>query len=71
MKRPARGGDVNQRAARVVAAATTDSPTRKGSPHIESGRKGGQVRAARLTPERRREIAMMGVEARKKAAKGA
>ena len=31
----------------------------------------GKARAAKLTPERRREIAMQGVEARRKAANGA
>lgn len=31
------------------------------------GKKGGTVRAKNLTPERRREIAMMGVKARKRA----
>lgn len=55
--------DINQTALDIVQQATKDpaavSLGRRG------GLKGGKARAASLTPERRREIAQMGVEARK------
>lgn len=55
--------DTNQLAAAIVALATKDPAAvalgRRG------GLKGGKARAAALTPERRKEIALMGVQARR------
>lgn len=67
---PKRPRDMNQLAKRVVDIATGELPN--DSFDEPTGRaKGGHARAAKLTPERRREIAMQGVEARRKAANGA
>lgn len=55
--------DTNQLAKSIVDQATKDPAAvalgRRG------GLKGGKARAAKLTPERRKEIALMGVQARK------
>ncbi len=63
--------DVNQLAARIVAASTDDDepPKRKKNPHaVALGRKGGKVggkaRAKALTAEERTEIARAAAEAR-------
>jgi hypothetical protein len=77
-KRPRRPRDPNQLAKRIVDIATgevedTDSPDLSPDPHknphaVELGRlggkKGGIVRAERLTPERRREIAKLAAKKR-------
>ena len=63
---PKRPRDTNQLAKMVVDIATGELPN--DSFHKPSGKaKGGHARAAKLSPERRREIAMQGVAARKAA----
>ena len=57
-----------------MAAAKTRPKKRKDPLAVALGRRGGRARAARLTAEKRREIALMGVQARLaklKAKKGA
>ena len=63
---PKRPRDVNQLAKTVVDMTTGQIPN--DSLAEPSGRaRGGKARAAKLTPERRREIAMEGVKARQRA----
>jgi len=63
---PKRPRDVNQLAKAVVDMTTGQIPN--DSLAEPSGRaRGGKARAAKLTPERRREIAMEGVKARQRA----
>lgn len=63
---PKRPRDTNQLAKMVVDIATGELPN--DSFDKPSGKaKGGHARAAKLSPERRREIAMQGVAARKAA----
>jgi hypothetical protein len=64
-------GDTNQRAADVVAKATGTKPARKPKKNAAAvalgrlgGLKGGKARAARLTPEERKEIAKRAAQAR-------
>ncbi len=72
-KQPIR--DLNELAARIVDAATSDAPQAERpaspakNPHAAAlgrlgGKKGGAARAAKLTPERRREIAKRAAAAR-------
>lgn len=68
--------DLNKLAASIVADATVDHPTGEIPPHTNGknphavalgrlgGMKGGKARAARLTPEQRREIARKAAKAR-------
>ena len=63
---PKRPRDVNQLAKAVVDMTTGQIPN--DSLAEPSGRaRGGKARAAKLTPARRREIAMEGVKARQRA----
>ena len=63
---PKRPRDTNQLAKAIVDMTTGQTPN--DSFAEPSGRaKGGKARAAKLTPERRREIAMEGVKARQRA----
>ncbi len=63
---PKRPRDVNQLAKTVVDMTTGQIPN--DSLAEPSGRaRGGKARAAKLTPARRREIAMEGVKARQRA----
>ena len=63
---PKRPRDANQLAKTIVEMTTGQIPN--DSLSEPSGRaKGGKARAAKLTPERRREIAMKGVKARQRA----
>ncbi len=72
MKRTAMPRDMNQRAKAVLDLATGEREATpevdKHSPSVELGRlgglKGGPARAAKLTPERRREIARRAAGAR-------
>jgi hypothetical protein len=68
-------GDLNELAARIVDAATSDDPQAERpappekNPHAAAlgklgGRKGGPARAAKLTAEQRREIAKKAAAAR-------
>jgi hypothetical protein len=70
-------GDINELAARIVDAATSDAPPAQGqspsppqkNPHaVALGRAGGKksaaARMAKLTPEQRREIAQKAAAAR-------
>lgn len=67
--------DINALAAAIVAEsrgeAATDEDERKGpaasSPGRREGLKGGKARAAKLTPEQRREIAKKATEIRRAA----
>lgn len=68
---PKRPRDLNQLAARTVQAATEGEPdldTGKNPDAVRIGRAGrlvgGKARAAKLTPERRREIAQRAAAAR-------
>lgn len=71
-KTPKRPTDTNQLAKLIVDLstnqATVDLYGRKNPAAVELGRlgglRGGKARAAKLSPERRAEIARMGVEAR-------
>lgn len=65
--------DLNQLAASLVEEATSDEPEAPAqfekNPHAQAlgrlgGKKGGKARAAKLTPEQRREIAKKAAEAR-------
>jgi hypothetical protein len=67
--------DLNELAARIVDAATSDEPQADAptppakNPHAAAlgrlgGKKGGPARAAKLTAEQRREIAKKAAEAR-------
>ena len=67
--------DINQLAAKIVDEATggeygldEEGPKQKNPAAVELGRlggkKGGRARAAKLTPERRREIARKAAQAR-------
>ena len=58
--------DVNKLAAFVVGKATREGGATLSEKRAEAGSKGGQVRAASLTPEQRQDIARKGVDARKK-----
>ena len=69
-KHPKRPRDINQRAASTVALATGEAveastevkevpeatPEERHAAAVTLGRKGGQARAKKLTPEQRREI---------------
>jgi len=71
-KPPKRPGDFAQRAKLIVDIATgeapPDSPALKDGKLVKrarkGGRKGGKARAAKLTPERRAEIARTAASAR-------
>jgi len=60
--------DVNALAASIVAEATHDPDEGKNPAAVALGRlggkKGGKARAAKLTPEQRREIAKLAAKAR-------
>ena len=68
MRRNKRTPDVNVIAARIVARATDEAHIVKNPAAVALGRlgglKGGRVRAERLTPERRTEIAKIAAMAR-------
>jgi len=77
MKKPARPShpDINQLAALIVSEATSDEPvadelTEDGkNPHAvalgrKGGLKGGNARAAKLTPEQRKAIAQKAAQVR-------
>ena len=66
MKRNPKKGDAAQRAWAVVQEATgqAESPTPKDATAAKHGRKGAHVRAAKLTPERRSEVARLAAAAR-------
>jgi hypothetical protein len=70
MKRSPKPGDASQVAWAVVQEAigqsTSAQPREKDPAAVERGRKGGLTRAKTLTPERRREIAMTGVAAKRR-----
>ena len=57
--------DLNEIAHRVVAAVTREEPEEvPDARQVESGRKGGEARSKKLSPERRSEIAAAAAEAR-------
>lgn len=64
--RPRRPRDVNELAAAIVAESVGDAPPQpaKDPAAIARGRKGGQTRAQRMTPEQRSEDARAAVQAR-------
>ena len=66
--------DTNTIAARVVSEATGQAVPEKNPAAVALGRlggaKGGKARAAKLTPERRREIAQLAAKKRWKADEG-
>ncbi len=78
MKKQKRPRDINVRAASTVALATGEAvespseaqpvpettPEERHSAAVTLGRKGGQSRAKRLTPEQRKEIAEKAAKAR-------
>jgi hypothetical protein len=68
-QRSPRKGDAAQQAWAVVAEATgqIQPEPEKDPAAVARGRAGGIARAKKLTPERRHEIAMLGVEAKKEA----
>jgi len=77
-KHPKRPRDLNQRAASTVALATSETvedapevvqaaestPEERHIAAITLGKKGGQARAKRLTPEQRKDIAQRAARAR-------
>lgn len=67
-KRSGKPRDLNRLAASIVNDATDESTAESESQHARAGRKGGikggMVRAARLTPAQRAEIARKGADAR-------
>ena len=67
-KTPRRPRDPNQLAKLIVGIAAGEeedaSPAPKNEAAVELGRKGGQKRAANMTPERRQEIARKAAEKR-------
>ena len=60
--------DINKLAASIVERATSESETNKNPYAVALGRlggkKGGEARAKKLTPERRKEIAKKAAQAR-------
>ena len=66
MTEPRKRSDVNELARSIVQQATGQAPKRrqKDAAAVERGRKGGEARAASLTPEERREIAVAARAAR-------
>lgn len=56
--------DLNTLAAQIVEQATDEKQERPDPDAVESGRVGGKARAAKLTPERRSEIARKAAQAR-------
>lgn len=69
--KPKRPADLNKQAASIVAAATVGEPDPdegKDPAAVSLGRRGGlrggKARAAKLTPEQRREIAQKAAQAR-------
>ena len=60
--------DINKLAASIVERATSESETSKNPYAVALGRlggkKGGEARAKKLTPERRKEIAKKAAQAR-------
>ena len=68
MRRNRRTPDVNVIATRIVSEATDESHIVKNPAAVALGRlgglKGGKARAAKLTPERRSEIAKKAAQAR-------
>jgi hypothetical protein len=58
--------DLNRMAARIVQESTEDAPakTRAQASGRTGGLKGGKARAAKMTPERRSEIARKAARAR-------
>lgn len=64
-KRTPKPRDMNQRAAAVVAQATSDDDEQVPDPvAVERGRQGGHARARRLTPEQRSQSASKAAKAR-------
>ena len=77
-KHPKRPRDINQRAASTVALATGEAikampeveqapeatPAERHAAAVTLGKKGGQTRAKKLTPEQRKEIAQRAAKAR-------
>lgn len=67
-KQPKKPADLNRLAAAIVENATTEDPTEPESQQTQAGRvggrKGGKVRAERMTPEQRSEAARRAAKAR-------
>ena len=67
-KRSSKGKDINVTAANIVTEATDEAHIVKNPAAVTLGRlgglKGGRVRAERLSPERRKEIAVKAAAAR-------
>ena len=67
-KRTPKPRDMNQRAAAVVAQATSEDDDDQGTAvdpvAVEHGRQGGHARARRLTPEQRSQAASKAARAR-------
>ena len=70
-KRSSKGRDVNVLASAIVQEATGEAPVEESGKNPAAvalgrlgGKKGGKARAAKLTPERRREIAQVAARAR-------
>lgn len=67
-KRSRKPADLNRLAASIVGDATDESTEEPESGQAQAGRegglKGGKVRASRLSPERRSEIARAAAQAR-------
>ena len=67
-KRSKKPADLNRLAAAIVGEATDDAPPEPESQQVRAGRtgglKGGAVRAKKLSPERRSEIARAAARAR-------
>lgn len=76
-KNPKRPRDINKRAASTVAIATGEyveetevkevtepTPEERHAAAVTLGKKGGQIRAKKLTPEQRKEIAEKAAKAR-------
>jgi hypothetical protein len=56
--------DVNELAWSIVNDLTGDEPPAPEPNKVETGKKGGEARAAKLTPKERREIARKAARAR-------
>jgi len=67
-KRSSKGKDINVTAANIVTEATDEAHIVKNPAAVALGRlgglKGGKARAEKLSPERRKEIAIKGARAR-------
>lgn len=67
-KRSKKPADLNRLASAIVDEATDETPQEPESPQVEAGRaggrKGGKVRAERMTPEQRSASARQAAQAR-------